>query len=157
MPKTKIQNVIFTGMMVIVMVYGMVCYNVALATGGMRNEVFVLALQELPIMGVIAFLLELLFVDHFAHKITFQVLDPKKTPTIFITIMLSAIIIAFMCPLMSFFATILFQNHGITTLLTTWLETIVKNFPMAFFFQMFYAGPFVRFLFRHLFPSKKES
>ena len=54
MPKTKLQNVCFSILMVAVMVYGMVCYNITIAQGEMTNQVFILALGELPIMGVIA-------------------------------------------------------------------------------------------------------
>ena len=38
MPKTKLQNIIFTLIMAFVMVYAMVCYNIALDKGGMTNE-----------------------------------------------------------------------------------------------------------------------
>jgi len=31
------------------------------------------------------------------------------------------------------------------------------NFPMAFFWQIFYAGPFVRFIFGKLFPEKEKA
>lgn len=51
MPKTKFQEIVFTVIMVIVMVYAMICYNVAISMGGMQNKVFVAALSELPIMG----------------------------------------------------------------------------------------------------------
>ena len=57
MPKTKFQDFIFTIIMVIVMVYAMVCYNIAF-DNGVGNDIFLLALHELPIMGVIGFLLE---------------------------------------------------------------------------------------------------
>ena len=40
MPKNKFQEVIFTIMMVFVMVYAMICYNISLNMGGMSNEVF---------------------------------------------------------------------------------------------------------------------
>ena len=42
MPKTKFQEVVFTIMMVFVMVYAMIIYNIALNKGGMTNEVFYL-------------------------------------------------------------------------------------------------------------------
>lgn len=58
MPKTKFQEVIFTIMMVFVMVYAMICYNIALNIGGMSNEVFLSAFHELVIMGPIAFVLD---------------------------------------------------------------------------------------------------
>ena len=32
-------------------------------------------------------------------------------------------------------------------LLGNWLQTAARNFPMALFWQLFYAGPFVRFVF----------
>ena len=37
MPKTKFQEVVFTILMVFVMVYAMICYNIALNIGGMSN------------------------------------------------------------------------------------------------------------------------
>ena len=40
MPKNKVQEVIFTVLMVFVMVYAMICYNIAVETGGMTNLVF---------------------------------------------------------------------------------------------------------------------
>ena len=49
MPKTKFQEVVFTIMMVFVMVYAMIIYNIALNKGGMTNEVFLLAFHELVI------------------------------------------------------------------------------------------------------------
>lgn len=38
MPKTKFQNVIFTIIMAVIMVYGMIVYNVALNTGGHQRH-----------------------------------------------------------------------------------------------------------------------
>ena len=61
MPKTKFQEVIFTIMMVFVMVYAMICYNIALNIGGMSNEVFLSAFHELVIMGPIAFVIDFFF------------------------------------------------------------------------------------------------
>lgn len=43
MPKTKFQDVIFTIMMVILMVYAMICYNIAISMGGLSNQVFLMA------------------------------------------------------------------------------------------------------------------
>ena len=46
MPKTKLQEVVFTILMVFVMVYAMICYNIALNMGGMSNIVFLNAFHE---------------------------------------------------------------------------------------------------------------
>ena len=45
MPKNLFQEIVFTVMMVFVMVYAMICYNIALNIGGMTNEVFLLAFK----------------------------------------------------------------------------------------------------------------
>ena len=60
-----------------------------------------------------------------------------------------------MCPLMSLAATILFKNAG-SEFVAVWLETTVFNFPMAFFLQLIYAGPVVRFIFRCIFREKES-
>ena len=61
MPKNKFQEVIFTIIMVFVMVYAMICYNIVLNTGTMTNETFLLAFHELTFMGPIAFILVFLY------------------------------------------------------------------------------------------------
>ena len=43
MPKNLFQEIIFTLMMVAVMVYAMVVYNISLDRGGLTNEVFLMA------------------------------------------------------------------------------------------------------------------
>ena len=50
MPKTKFENIVFTLFMSFLMVYAMICYNIALNMGGMSNQVFLLAFHELVIM-----------------------------------------------------------------------------------------------------------
>ncbi len=158
MPKTKLQNVFFTILMVAVMVYGMVCYNIALDQGGMNNQIFLLALGELPIMGVIAFIVEFLFVERIVKCIAFRCVDSKDTPQILLIVLISSLTVAFMCPIMSFFASVLFGFKGTDLLLGNWLQTAARNFPMALFWQLFYAGPFVRFVFRKVckFAEKRK-
>ena len=143
MPKTKFQEIIFTVLMVFVMVYVMICYNIALNIGGMQNHVFTDAFHELVIMAPIAFVLDFFFVGMIAKRTAFRLVDPAK--------------VAWMCPLMSLAATILFKDSG-SQVIAVWLQTTVMNFPMAFFWQIFFAGPLVRFIFRLIFsrvPSRE--
>lgn len=113
MPKTKFQDIIFTLIMVIVMVYALVVYNISLDRGGLTNEVFGMAFGELVIMGIAAFLLEMFIAGTLAKKLAFRIVTPGED------------------------------------------RMMVLNFPMAFCWQMFIAGPLVRWIFRHLFPEKK--
>ena len=75
MPKNKFQDAVFTVIMVIVMVYAMVCYNISTNMGGLSNEVFLMALKELLIMGVIAFILEFFLIGKLAQKIALKLLN----------------------------------------------------------------------------------
>ena len=97
MPKTKFQDFIYTIIMVIVMVYGMICYNVAINMGGVNNQVFSAELGELPIMGAIAFVLEFFFIGKLSQKLAFRLVNPKEDKPIFVILAISAIIVCLMC------------------------------------------------------------
>ena len=71
MPKNKFQEVIFTIMMVLVMVYAMIVYNISLEVKGLQNFVFLAAFKELIIMAPIAFVLDFFIVGPIAKKKAF--------------------------------------------------------------------------------------
>ena len=122
MPKTKLQNIIFTLIMAFVMVYAMVCYNIALDKEGMILEYFV--------------------VEKLSQKLAFRMVSPEDKP-IFITLAISSMIVCLVCPVMSFIATCLFMHPG-NQIIALWLQKTVQNFPMALCWQIFFAGPGVR-------------
>lgn len=68
MPKTLLEKIVFTVVMAAIMVYGMIVYNVALATGGVTNATFGMALHEMPIMVPVAFVLEFFVVEKLATR-----------------------------------------------------------------------------------------
>ena len=150
MPKNKFQDVIFTIIMATIMVYGMVVYNVALNTGGVTGQTFIMALKELPIMVPLAFVLEFFIVGKIARILAFSVMKPTDRPQ-FITYAISICICCIMCPLMSLAATLLFKD---SRTFGTWVQTWAMNFPMAICYQMFYCGPLVRFIFRLIFKER---
>ena len=152
MPKNKFQDVVFTIIMATFMVYGMVVYNVALNTGGVTNQTFLIALHELPIMVPIAFVLEFFVVSKLAAALAFTVVKPDDRPQI-ITYAISICICCIMCPIMSLVATLLFKENKS---FGTWIQTWAMNFPMALLYQLFYCGPLVRFIFRTIFREKKD-
>lgn len=154
MPQTKFQDVIFTLIMVLFMVYAMVTYNVYLNTGEMSMKLFIMGYKEITIMMVIAFIAEFFLIGKLTKYFTFKTLDVKKTQPIFITLMISALTVCFMCPLMSLIATFLFSDFSWDVFLVLWLKTVIMNFPMAFFYQIFFVGPIVRKIFRTIFKVK---
>ncbi len=155
MPKTKLQDLFFTILMVLVMVYAMICYNIALNVGGVQNFVFVSALSELKIMAPVAFVLEFFFVGKLSQKLAFRTVDVKTAHPYHITLAISSITVAIMCPLMSLVATILFKDT-INGFVSVWLQTTALNFLMAFVWQIFYAGPLVRLIFRNCMKLKEK-
>ena len=141
MPKTKLQEVVFTILMVFVMVYAMICYNIALNMGGMSNVVFLNAFHELIIMGPLAFILDFFLYGSLSKKLAFRIVTPGVDKPIMLILAISSITVCLMCPTMS---------------LAVWLQTTALNFPMAFFWQIFFAGPLVRTIFGMIFKEKEE-
>lgn len=157
MPRTKGQELIFTILMVFVMVYGMIIYNMCLETGGMQNSHFVNAFHEMWFMGPIAFVLDFFLYSHLSKWIAFRTIDPKSSQPILIVLTISAVTVCLMCPTMSLAATLLIKQPEWSRLAVTWMETTVKNFPMALCWQIFLAGPLVRKIFRLIFVRQKEN
>ena len=156
MPKNLFQEIIFTLIMVVVMVYAMVCYNIALDFGVLNNTVFVAAFSELWYMGLIAFAFELFIVGPIAKKLAFRIIDPSKHAPIIVTLAISAITVCFMCPIMSLMATLIIKQPAAADFFATWAQTTAFNFPMTFCWQIFYAGPLVRLIFRAIFVYPKQ-
>ena len=146
MPKTLPEKIIFTIIMAAIMVYGMIVYNVALATGGVTNATFGMALHEMPIMVPVAFVLEFFVVEKLATALAFTFMKPTDRPQ-FITYAISLMIVCIMCPVMSLVATLLFKEPSFGT----WVHTWGCNMPMALCWQMLYCGPLSRAIFRLLF------
>ena len=151
MPKTIPQRIVFTVIMAFVMVYAMICYNISINIGGMSNQVFLLAFKELIIMLPVAFILEFFIIEKAVQKVAFNIVSPNDKP-LFIVLTISAITVCFMCPIMSLVATVLFKNAGIE-FFAVWVQTTIKNFPMALMWQIFFAGPVVRAIFGSIFKK----
>lgn len=155
MPKNLFQEIVFTVLMVFVMVYAMICYNIALNMGGMSNAVFLKAFHELVIMAPIAFVLDFFAVGKIAKKKAFSIVDVRKDNPFHLVLAISVISVIFMCPLMSLAATMLFKDAG-REVIAVRLETTAMNFPMALCWQLFFAGPIVRFVFGLIFREREQ-
>ena len=149
MPKNKFQDVVFTAIMATVMVYGMIVYNVALNMGGVSGETFLAAFHEMPIMVPIAIVLEFFIVEKLATRLAFTVVRPTDRPQV-ITYAISTMIVCIMCPTMSLIATLLFKAPSFGT----WIQTWGMNMPMALIWQLLFAGPLTRLIFRALFGKQ---
>jgi hypothetical protein len=155
MPRNKFQTIIFTLLMTFFMVYVMICYNIALNMGSMKNQIFLLAFHEMIIMWPVAIIIELLIGERITMKLAKRVITPVIENSIFIVLLISALTVCVMCPIMSLIAVILFKNPG-TEVVAVWINTVVFNFPMALMSQIFFVGPFVRLIFGTIFKRDVE-
>jgi len=153
MPTTRFQRMVFAFLSVIITVPVFVCYNIAFETGGMSNRVFAAAPALIPIEAAFAFLLETLLVGRLANMLAFRAVNPaEEKPYVVMTAIICSTV-CLMCPMMSFIATILYNGIN-AEFFANWMQKVVRNFPLAFFSQLFFIQPFVRFLFGTIYRNR---
>ena len=164
MPKNKIQGFIFGVIMSYAMAYGMEIYNVAIKLGvnltaggfsNMTNLIFWEALKEASYMGLLVLLFSNLWGNRIGASFASKHCDPSKDNPYICQLLRQAGTVAVMCPTMSIVASILFNiilgGTPLSQLPAIWVGTFFKNFPMAFFWNMFAAAPFTHWLFKKIF------
>lgn len=178
MPRNQFQRMIFALLTVIITVHGYVFYSLYVVNGKLLMEitgagsvlgairaqggVYMIG-RMLPIWAVVivefcfAYTLECLVGSPMSFKMACRMFDPKRNhPMIFETAIISCTVLI-MCPAMSFIAAFLYYPYysgfNIFTLLANWIELICHNFPFAFFSQVFFIQPFVRWAFGRLFAK----
>lgn len=153
MPKTKFQSIIFTLMMVFCMVYCMTVYTVALGAGGLSGNVFLSAIREMWIEYMIVFVLIFFLITGNSLKFAGRIIDPEKNSPIIFTIAIQSFTVMQIVPMITLCAT--FLHNGFTeNWFIQWITTAAVCFPAAWFLQVFFIGPLVRFLFRSLFRNQ---
>ena len=153
MPENKLENFAFTVIMAFLMVYAMICYNIALNIGGMKDTVFLMAFHELIIMWPVAIILEMFIMEKPVMILTSRVVT-EDMPFFFMLLVRCALTVCLMCPAMSLVATFLFKEYHDAGFVSVFLQTAALNFPMALCWQIFFAGPAGRWIFRALFRRK---
>lgn len=152
MPKTKFQSIIFTLIMVFCMVYCMTCYTVTLKMGELTPEVFLLAIREMWMEYVIVFCLIFFFITKAAQRLAFRIFTPGIDKPIFLTLAIQSFTVCLIVPVITLIATFL---HGTTVhWFSYWIQLAFLCFPAALCLQIFFVGPFVRWIFRILFRNQ---
>ncbi|MEG0365214.1 MAG: DUF2798 domain-containing protein [Coprobacillus sp.] len=155
MPKTRLQELFFSIMMSFMMTYGMELYNLSLLNGGLTEHLFIDVFQDVFLMMIVVFCVERYIGGKLAKKMVNQFMDFKEDKPMFITLAIQCCTVLVMSPTMSLIATIIFKNPG-THIISVWIQTIVFNFPFAFFLQIFFVGPFVRTVFKFIFEKRNN-
>ena len=71
------------------------------------------------------------------------------------TLAVQWVTVTLMCPMMSLAATLIFKQPGWETP-AVFLQTFACNFPVALLWQLFFAGPFCRWLLKTVFRTQKS-
>ena len=155
MPRNRTQGIIFGIIMSYSMAVGMEIYNnaiqqgVHLQPGGFTNLTYAVvgkALVESLFMGLIVIVVSELWGNRLGAKLAARVCDPAKDNPFFCRLMRQGCTVLVMCPSMCLMATIIFSlilgGAAVWQLPVKWFGTLLKNFPMAFFWNMFAAAPF---------------
>lgn len=144
--KSKKEELFFAILMSITMAFGMEIYNMSINNSGIHSWMFLSAwkITGIPMMAFIVFIMEHFIASPIVFKNVNKLVNYKNDNKFFITLVTAGCTVFIMCPIMSFWATIIFKFNGFSSLICIYLETLALNFPMALLWQIFFAGPFVR-------------
>lgn len=104
-----------------------------------------------------AFVLAVAMGSPLAFRLASRKFDPRRNhPMIFESAIITATV-CLMCPSMSLLADIFYypyyKGFDIIDFLCRWFRLVCYNLPFAYFSQMFFVQPFVRFVIRRLFAD----
>ncbi len=153
MPTTKFQSFIFTLIMVFCMVFSMTTYTIALNMGDLTYQVFSLAIREMWVEYVVVFLLIFFVVSPSALKLARIHFTPGQDKPIFMMVSIQCATVCLIVPMITLFAT--FYHNGFeANWFCQWIRLAASCFPVALCLQVFFIGPFVRMVFRHIFHKQ---
>ncbi len=178
MPRNQFQRMVFAFLTVVITVHAYVFYSLYVVNGNLLMEItgadsVIHAINTqggvymfgtmLPIWAVVliefcfAYSLECLLGSPLSFKMASKMFDPRRNhPMIFETVIISCTVLI-MCPAMSFIAAWLYYPYysgfNMFTLLANWLKLVCYNFPFAFFSQVFFIQPVVRWQFGKIFAK----
>ena len=176
--QNQIQHLVYALITVVITVHAFVFYSLYVvesdalmrSTGttsvlqaiGSQGGVYMFG-SHLPIwLGIVietvcAFVLAVGMGSPLAFRLASRQFDPRRNhPMIFESAIITATV-CLMCPSMSLLADAFYYpyNEGfdIIDFLCRWFRLVCYNLPFAYFSQMFFVQPFVRFAIRRLFPT----
>ena len=156
MPQNKRESLIFTIIMCFTMVLWMSMYNVTLHMGGFSMTVLKEGWLGFPFAYIYAMCFDWFVVSHLAKSVAFRFFVKPDSAPLKKAIAVSCCMVVPMVIIMSFYGAmeaIVSGGAGWNQLLLIWITNIPRNFIMALPLQLLIAGPFIRGLFRKLFPE----
>ena len=176
--RNQIQHIVYALITVFITVHAFVFYSLYVIEGDdiMRAAGTTSVWQALKIQGgvymfgsylpvwlmiiiemVCAFVLAVTMGSPLAFRLASRKFDPRRNhPMIFESAIITATV-CLMCPTMSLLADVFYypyyEGFGIIDFTCRWFRLVCYNLPFAYFSQMFFVQPFVRFVIRKIFPD----
>lgn len=168
MPQSKFQRCIFALITVIITVPCFVFYCLSIENHGILNVDPLFALKLIPIEFILAYTSEIFIGSPLSLKLGLSAINPSEYKPVIVECAIICSTVCIMCPLMSFYATILYKGifpglifHDTTFQLgaffihfiPNFLQTFVQNFPFALLSQLFFIQPLTRKIFCLIFKN----
>lgn len=176
--QNQIQHLVYALITVVITVHAFVFYSLYVVEGDalMRSTGTTSVLQAIDSQGgvymfgnylpiwlvivvetVCAFVLAVGMGSPLAFKLASRKFDPRRNhPMIFESAVITATV-CLMCPSMSLLADAFYypyyEGFNVIDFMCRWFRLVCYNLPFAYFSQMFFVQPFVRFAIRRLFPT----
>lgn len=176
--RNQIQHLVYALITVVITVHAFVFYSLYVVEGDtlMRTTGTTSVLQAIDSQGgvymcgsylpiwlvivvetVCAFVLAVGMGSPLAFKLASSKFDPRRNhPMIFESAIITATV-CLMCPSMSLLADAFYypyyEGFNVIDFMCRWFRLVCYNLPFAYFSQMFFVQPFVRFAIRRLFPT----
>lgn len=176
--QNQIQHLVYALITVVITVHAFVFYSLYVVEGDalMRSTGTTSVLQAIDSQGgvymfgnylpiwlvivvetVCAFVLAVGMGSPLAFKLASRKFDPRRNhPMIFESAVITATV-CLMCPSMSLLADAFYypyyEGFNVIDFMCRWFRLVCYNLPFAYFSQMFFVQPFVRFSIRRLFPT----
>ncbi len=168
MIESKKEKLIYALITVIITVPCFVFYCLSIENGGILKVDYQFALTLIPIEFVLAYLSEIFIGSPLSVKLALKTINPKEYKPMIVETAIICATVCIMCPLMSFYATILYKGifpafifhdagltvtHFLKSLIPNFLQTVVLNFPFALLGQLFLIQPITRRIFKWIFKK----
>ena len=176
--QNQIQHLVYALITVVITVHAFVFYSLYVVEGDalMQSTGTTSVLQAIDSQGgvymfgnylpiwllvvvetVCAFVLAVAMGSPLAFRLASRKFDPRRNhPMIFESAIVTATV-CLMCPSMSLLADVFYypyyEGFDVVDFMCRWFRLICYNLPFAYFSQMFFVQPFVRFAIRHLFAE----
>lgn len=172
MPQTKLQKHLYAFITIIITVPCFVIYCLSIENGGILNVDLKFALTLIPIEFCLAYLTEMIIGSPLSLKLAFKAVPPNEYKPMIVETAIISTTVCIMCPLMSFYATILykgifpllvFKDASVTLgsfllyFIPNFLQTVVQNFPFALLGQLFLIQPLTRTIFKFIIKNKRKT